>query len=117
LKIRYEICPACGFDNVERKPACPACDNRLFSDGEEEHRRYVLLIESEYRKQSLLFYCGWAFVAFVFIAPNLLMTTGRIGWAPGYGLIVGAMVVGWRLIDLKKKRAASALFLAKHKNA
>src|SRR5438552_1168646 len=116
-RICYEICPECGHSNPEKKGVCPACDNRLFSDGKEEHERYVHLIESEHQKRNWMWYGGWTVVALVACSPLVLLLKGRVSWVPGAGAWVGAMVIGWRLTDLKKKRAASALFLAKHKNA
>ena len=116
-RIQYEVCPACGFNNAQRKRACPACDNRLFSDGEEEHRRYVALIVSEHRKHTLLLLVGWAFVAFVFVVPFLLLAAGRFSYAPSAGALIAGMLTGWRLIDIKKKRDGSARFLTKHNNA
>lgn len=115
-RIRYDICPECGFDNAEKKGACPACDNRLFSDGEEEHRRYVQLVASEHRKRSVQWILGWVVVTVVFCYPLVQLVRGRVSWVPGASAWVGAMVIGWRLIDAKKKRDASAQFLAKHKD-
>jgi hypothetical protein len=116
-RIRYEVCPECGFENAEKKGACPACDNRLFSDTKEEHHRYVALVSAEHRKRSMMWFCGWAFVASVILGPLALMLTGKVGWMPGGGALIAALIIGWRLIDLQKKRQASARFLARHKNA
>ncbi len=116
-RIYYEICPACGFANLEKKGACLSCDNRLFSDGKEEHERYVKLIESECMRKTLQWYGGWAVVVLIFFGPFLMLALGRrVTWVPGATALVGAMVLGWRLIDLKKKRHASAKFLIKHGN-
>jgi hypothetical protein len=116
-RIRYEVCPACGFGNAEMKGACPACDNRLFSDGQEEHQRYIRIIETEHRKRNLMWYFGWPAVVLVFLSPVILLLKDKVSWVPGAGAWVGAIVVAWRLHDLKKRREASAQFLAKHKNA
>jgi hypothetical protein len=116
-RIRYEVCPECGFANTEKRSACPACDNRLFSDTEEEHRRYVALVSSEHRKRSALWVCGWIFIALVILGPVVLLLTGKFGWAPGGGALIAALVIGWRLTDLQKRRQASGRFLTIHKNA
>jgi hypothetical protein len=116
-RIYYDICPACGFGNAERKGACAACDNRLFSDGREEHHRYVQLITKEHRKREVVWYSGWLLIALMACTPLLIFAKGQVRWVPGAGLWLAAMVTGWRLIDLKKKRQASAQFLAQHKTA
>jgi hypothetical protein len=116
-RIEYEICPACGCANPEKKPACPACDNRLFSDGEDEHRRYVALIESEHRKRTWFWFGGWTLIAMVTITPMLLLLAGRLSRAPSVGTLLAALFGGWRLLDLKKKREGSARFLSRYKNA
>ena len=117
LRIRYEVCPACGQENPEKKSACPACDNRLFSDGPEHHQRYVALIQAEHRKRTLYWYGGWTLIFLVVVPPIWLLATGRFGRAPGIGALVAAMMIGWRLVDLKKKREGSARFLANYPTA
>src|SRR2546429_112531 len=116
-RIRYEICPECGFANPEKKGACPVCDNRLISDTIEDHQRYIALVSSEHRKRSFLWVVGWLFVASFFIAPVTMLITGRAGRGSVGAGIISAFLVAWWLIDLGKKRNASARFLAKHRNA
>jgi hypothetical protein len=116
-RIRYEVCPACGYENAEKVGECPACSNRLFSDGEEEHRRYVALITSEHRKRTFYWYAGWVLVAWLFLAPIVLFIGGKHRIGISIGEFAVALIIGWRLIDLKKKRQGSARFLAAHKNA
>lgn len=117
MRFHYDVCPECGFENFEKKRACAACDNRLYSDDEESHRRYVTIVTVEHRKRNLIWYSGWAFLILMFCMPLLLLSRGSIRWLPGAGLWLAALVAGWQLIDLRKKRAASARFLAQHKHA
>src|ERR1035438_3188237 len=112
--IRYEVCPECGHANPESKGTCPVCDNKLSSDTEVEHQRYVELVRVEHRKRSLRWLGGWSFMALVLAGPLLLVATGKIGWTPGVAAMVGSMVIGWRLIDLQKKRQGSLCFLSRY---
>jgi hypothetical protein len=116
-RIQYDVCPACGTDNLELRDPCPACDNRLSSDDDDQHQRYVTVIESEHRKRNFLWYGGWAFVSLIFGGPVLLMLTGKIGLVPSSGAIFLSMFAGWKLIELKKKRSGSERFLIKFRKA
>ena len=118
-RIRYAICPVCGFQNTETKSACPACDARLFSDDQEEHQRYLELVRSQHRNQSFQWAAGWIVIGFVVFVPFLLFLGGVAVISaplPIATVLVGAMVLGWRLIDLRKKRNATGRFLSKYGN-
>jgi RNA polymerase subunit RPABC4/transcription elongation factor Spt4 len=114
-RIRYKICPACGWENPEERGECPVCANRLFSDGNEEHQRYVLLIKAEHRKRTVIWTVGWIFVALVAFMPLALLFSGRLTMVPSLGATIAALFSSWRLVDLRKKMNGSARFLAKHR--
>lgn len=116
-KIQYDICPECGTANQELKGECPVCGNRLFSIGADSHQRYIALVEAENKKRGSIWYAGWAAVASLLIVMPILSLVGYVRTVPGAGAMVGAMVISWRLFDLKKKRLGSLMFIRKYKDA
>jgi hypothetical protein len=63
-------------------------------------------------------YVGWFAVAVILLGSLArILISSRAAPVSGVGGIVGAMVISWRLVDLRPKMAGSAEFLRRYKNA